>query len=101
VTGTKIFISAGDHDLCENIVHVVLARLPDAPAGTRGISLFIIPKFLPSADGAGRLQQRRVQRHRAQDGHQGLGHVHHRVRGLAEGFMVFEPNRGLEACSPS
>ncbi|MEZ4327653.1 MAG: acyl-CoA dehydrogenase C-terminal domain-containing protein [Polyangiales bacterium] len=51
VTGTKIFISAGDHDLCENIVHVVLARLPGAPAGTRGISLFIIPKFLPSADG--------------------------------------------------
>jgi alkylation response protein AidB-like acyl-CoA dehydrogenase len=52
ITGTKIFISAGDHDLCENIVHVALARLPDAPAGTRGISLFIIPKFLPAADGS-------------------------------------------------
>ena len=52
VTGTKIFISAGDHDLCENIVHVALARLPDAPAGTRGISLFIIPKYLPAADGS-------------------------------------------------
>lgn len=51
VTGTKIFISAGDHDLCENIVHVALARLPGAPSGTRGISLFIIPKFVPSADG--------------------------------------------------
>ncbi|UFH49781.1 phenylacyl-CoA dehydrogenase [Pseudomonas sp. KNUC1026] len=51
ITGTKIFISAGDHDLAENIVHIVLARLPDAPAGTKGISLFIVPKFLPSAEG--------------------------------------------------
>ncbi len=51
LTGTKIFISSGDHDLTENIVHIVLARLPDAPKGTRGISLFIVPKFLPSADG--------------------------------------------------
>ncbi|ROU00960.1 acyl-CoA dehydrogenase [Marinobacter sp. R17] len=51
VTGTKIFISSGDHDLTENIVHVVLARLPDAPKGTRGISLFIVPKFLPDASG--------------------------------------------------
>jgi alkylation response protein AidB-like acyl-CoA dehydrogenase len=51
VTGTKIFISSGDHDLTENIVHIVLARLPGAPAGTRGISLFIIPKYLPSANG--------------------------------------------------
>jgi alkylation response protein AidB-like acyl-CoA dehydrogenase len=47
VTGTKIFISAGEHDLTENIVHLVLAKLPDAPAGTRGISLFVVPKFLP------------------------------------------------------
>ncbi len=51
ITGTKIFISAGEHDLAENIVHIVLARLPDAPAGTKGISLFIVPKFLPDADG--------------------------------------------------
>ncbi|WP_111498395.1 acyl-CoA dehydrogenase C-terminal domain-containing protein [Marinobacter bohaiensis] len=51
ITGTKIFISSGDHDLTENIVHVVLARLPDAPRGTKGISLFIVPKFLPDADG--------------------------------------------------
>jgi alkylation response protein AidB-like acyl-CoA dehydrogenase len=48
VTGTKIFISAGEHDLTENIVHLVLAKLPDAPAGTRGISLFVVPKFLPA-----------------------------------------------------
>ena len=49
--GTKIFISAGEHDFTENIIHLVLARLPDAPAGIRGISLFICPKFLPDADG--------------------------------------------------
>ncbi|UZE97093.1 acyl-CoA dehydrogenase C-terminal domain-containing protein [Alkalimarinus alittae] len=47
ITGTKIFISAGDHDMVDNIVHIVLARLPDAPKGTKGISLFIVPKFLP------------------------------------------------------
>lgn len=51
ITGSKIFISAGDHDLAENIVHIVLARLPDAPEGTKGISLFIVPKFLPTAEG--------------------------------------------------
>ena len=51
LTGTKIFISSGDHDLTENIVHIVLARLPDAPKGTRGISLFIVPKFLPDSHG--------------------------------------------------
>lgn len=47
VSGTKIFISAGEHDLAENIIHLVLARLPDAPAGIRGISLFLVPKVLP------------------------------------------------------
>ncbi|MEE4361652.1 MAG: acyl-CoA dehydrogenase C-terminal domain-containing protein [Pseudomonadales bacterium] len=52
ISGTKIFISAGEHDLSENIVHLVLARLPDAPAGTRGISMFIVPKYLPDAQGA-------------------------------------------------
>jgi alkylation response protein AidB-like acyl-CoA dehydrogenase len=51
ITGTKIFISAGEHDLTENILHLVLAKLPDAPAGTRGISLFLVPKFLPKEDG--------------------------------------------------
>jgi len=51
LTGTKIFISAGDHDLTENIVHLVLARLPDAPAGIKGISLFLVPKFLPDEQG--------------------------------------------------
>ncbi len=51
ITGTKIFITWGDHESAENIVHLVLARLPDAPPGTRGISLFIVPKFLVKADG--------------------------------------------------
>ncbi|WP_226622376.1 acyl-CoA dehydrogenase [Alloyangia pacifica] len=50
--GTKIYISAGDHDLAENIVHLVLARLPDAPDGVKGLSLFIAPKFLPAEDGS-------------------------------------------------
>jgi butyryl-CoA dehydrogenase len=52
ITGTKIFISAGEHDLSENIVHLVLAKLPDAPEGTKGISLFIVPKFLVKEDGS-------------------------------------------------
>ena len=51
LNGSKIFISAGEHDLTENIIHLVLARLPDAPAGVKGISLFVVPKFLPKADG--------------------------------------------------
>jgi alkylation response protein AidB-like acyl-CoA dehydrogenase len=50
LTGTKIFISAGEHDLTQNIIHLVLARLPDAPPGIRGISLFIVPKFLPKEE---------------------------------------------------
>jgi len=52
LSGSKIFISAGEHDLADNIVHLVLARLPDAPAGTKGISLFVVPKYLPDASGA-------------------------------------------------
>ena len=52
IFGQKIYITYGEHDMTDNIVHLVLARLPDAPAGTRGISLFLVPKFLPGADGA-------------------------------------------------
>jgi len=52
ITGTKIFISAGEHDMTANHVHLVLARLPDAPEGSRGISMFLVPKFLVNADGA-------------------------------------------------
>ena len=52
ITGTKIFITSGVHDLCENIIHLVLAKTPNAPAGSRGISLFIVPKFHVNADGS-------------------------------------------------
>lgn len=52
ITGTKIFISAGEHDLTENIIHLVLAKLPDAPDGVKGISLFVVPKFMPNDDGS-------------------------------------------------
>ncbi len=52
ISGQKIFISSGEHDLAENIIHLVLARLPDAPQGSKGISLFVVPKFLPKADGS-------------------------------------------------
>ncbi len=52
ITGQKIYISWGDHDVAENICHLVLARLPGAPAGTKGISLFLVPKYLPKADGS-------------------------------------------------
>jgi acyl-CoA dehydrogenase len=52
ITGQKIYITYGEHDLTDNIIHLVLARLPDAPPGTRGISLFIVPKFLVKADGS-------------------------------------------------
>jgi len=51
ITGSKLFVSSGDHDLAENIVHIVLARMPDSPPGTKGISLFIVPKFISSEDG--------------------------------------------------
>ncbi|MGA8582767.1 MAG: acyl-CoA dehydrogenase C-terminal domain-containing protein, partial [Roseiarcus sp.] len=51
ITGQKIFISAGEHDLTDNIIHLVLARIEGAPSGTKGISLFLVPKFLPNADG--------------------------------------------------
>ncbi len=52
ISGTKIFITGGEHDLAENIIHLVLAKLPDAPAGSKGISLFLVPKFIPNADGS-------------------------------------------------
>ena len=52
ISGTKIFITYGDHDLAENVIHLVLARTPDGPVGTRGISMFIVPKYLPESDGS-------------------------------------------------
>ncbi len=95
VTGSKIFISAGEHDMSDNIIHLVLAKLPDAPAGTKGISLFIVPKFLPNASGeAG--ERNGVS----------CGSIEHKM-GIkasatcvlnfddAKGFLIGEPNKGL------
>ena len=70
ITGTKIFISAGEHDLAENIIHLVLARIEGAPEGTKGISLFIVPKFMVNADGSlGARNARHLRLDRTQDGH--------------------------------
>lgn len=97
LSGTKIFISAGEHDMAENILHLVLARLPDAPEGTRGISLFLVPKFLPDADG-GVGERNGIQ----------AGSIEHKM-GIhgnatcvinldqARGWLIGEPHRGLQA----
>ena len=97
ITGTKIFISAGEHDLTENIVHIVLARLPDAPEGTKGISLFVVPKFKVKADGT--LGERNAVNCGSIEHKMGIRASSTAVLNFdeAEGFMVFEPNRGLEA----
>ena len=97
ITGTKIFISSGEHDLSRNIVHLVLARLPDAPAGTKGISLFVVPKFVPDTNGNPGARNRIV-----------CASIEHKmgihgnatcVMSLdgARGWLVGEPNRGLNA----
>ena len=97
ITGTKIFISSGEHDLTENIVHIVLARLPDAPMGVKGISLFIIPKFNVNDDGS--MGERNTVR---------CGSIEHKM-GIhgnatcvmnfdgAKGYLLGEPNQGLQA----
>ena len=81
VFGQKIFITYGEHDLADNIVHLVLARLPDAPPGTRGISLFLVPKFLVNAGRLARGAQRRALRqHRAQARHPRLADLRDGLR---------------------
>ncbi len=97
ITGTKIFISAGDHDLTDNIIHIVLARLPDAPAGTRGISLFIVPKVLVNEDGS--LGERNGVRTDGIEHKMGIKASATCVIALenATGYMIAEPNKGLEA----
>jgi len=97
ITGTKIFISAGEHDLAENIIHIVLARLPDAPKGTRGISLFIVPKFMVNQDGS--LGERNTVKAGAIEHKMGIRASATCVMNFddAVGFMIAEPNKGLEA----
>lgn len=97
VTGTKIFISAGEHDLSKNIVHLVLARLPDAPGGTKGISLFIVPKFLPDASGnAGARNAVKCGSIEHKMGIHGNATCVINLDG-AKGWMVGTPNKGLNA----
>jgi alkylation response protein AidB-like acyl-CoA dehydrogenase len=97
LTGNKIFISSGEHDLTENIIHLVLARLPDAPKGVKGISLFLVPKFLPNEEG-----------NPGQRNGVTCAGIEHKM-GLkasatcqlvfedATGWLVGEPNKGLAA----
>ncbi|MGB1221226.1 MAG: acyl-CoA dehydrogenase family protein, partial [Alcanivoracaceae bacterium] len=97
ITGTKIFITGGEHDLTDNIIHLVLAKLPDAPAGSKGISLFLVPKFLLDDN------QNPGERNGVQ-----CGSIEHKmgIKGSAtcvmnfddaRGWMVGEPNQGLAA----
>lgn len=97
VTGTKIFISAGEHDLTDNIIHLVLAKLPDAPEGVKGISLFVVPKFLPDDQGEAGDANNVV-----------CGSIEHKM-GIhanstcvmnfddSKGWLVGEPHKGLRA----
>ncbi len=95
ITGNKIFISGGEHDLTPNIVHLVLARLPDAPAGTRGISLFLVPKFLPEEEGGGRnaVYCDGIEKKMGIKGSATCAMRFDKARG----WLVGEPNRGLNA----
>ncbi|MCO4321908.1 acyl-CoA dehydrogenase C-terminal domain-containing protein [Aliidiomarina quisquiliarum] len=97
VTGTKIFITGGEHDLTENIVHLVLAKLPDAPAGTRGISLFAVPKFLINEDGS--LGERNTVVAGSVEHKMGIHASATCVMNFdsAKGWLVGEPHRGLAA----
>jgi alkylation response protein AidB-like acyl-CoA dehydrogenase len=97
LTGTKIFISSGDHDLAENIVHIVLARLPGAPAGTRGISLFVVPKLAVGADG--KVGDRNGVNTGSLEHKMGISANATAVLNFdgAIGTLIGEPNKGLEA----
>jgi len=97
ISGTKIFISSGEHDLTENIVHLVLARLPDSPQGTKGISLFIVPKFVPDANGnPGVRNGVKCARIEEKMGIHGNATCVIDLDG-ATGWLVGEPNKGLQA----
>ncbi|MEO6092024.1 MAG: acyl-CoA dehydrogenase C-terminal domain-containing protein [Novosphingobium sp.] len=97
ISGEKIFISAGDHDLTENVVHLVLARLADAPAGVKGISLFLVPKFLPGEGGA--VGPRNGVSVAGIEHKMGMkaSATCQMVFDQARGWLVGEPNKGLVA----
>ena len=99
ITGQKIFITYGDHDMAENIVHLVLARLPEAPPGTRGISLFLVPKFVVDTDGS--LGQRNDVRCVSLEHKLGIHAsptcvLAYGDNGGAVGFLIGDENRGME-----
>jgi alkylation response protein AidB-like acyl-CoA dehydrogenase len=97
ITGSKIFISAGEHDMADNILHLVLARLPDAPEGSKGISLFLVPKFLSDADG--KLGERNpifVGAIEEKMGIHGNATCQMNLDGAA-GTLIGEPHKGLNA----
>ncbi|MBW7851142.1 MAG: acyl-CoA dehydrogenase C-terminal domain-containing protein [Rhodospirillales bacterium] len=97
ITGTKIFITAGEHDLTENIIHLVLARLPDAPKGVKGISLFLVPKFLVKDDGS--LGPRNGVACGAIEHKMGIKASSTCVMNFddATGWLVGEPHKGMRA----
>ena len=97
ITGNKIFISAGEHDFTSNIVHLVLARLPDAPAGSKGISLFVVPKYKVNADGS--LGERNAIYCGGLEHKMGIkaNATAQIVMDGAVGEMVGQPNKGLQA----
>lgn len=96
ITGNKIFISGGEHDLTENIVHLVLARLPDAPAGSRGVSLFLVPKFLPDGDKPGQRNRLECTGIEHKMGIHGSPTCSMQFN-QAIGWLIGEPHRGLAA----
>ncbi len=97
ISGTKIFITAGEHDLTDNIIHLVLARLPDAPAGSKGISLFIVPKVRVARDGT--LGERNGVRCGAIEHKMGIHGSATCVLNLdeAQGYLIGQPHKGLMA----
>jgi alkylation response protein AidB-like acyl-CoA dehydrogenase len=97
ITGTKIFITAGEHDFTDNIVHLVLARLPDAPSGSKGISMFIVPKMTVGRDGV--VGQRNAVRCGAIEHKMGIHGSATCVMNFdgAQGWLIGEPNKGLAA----
>ena len=99
ITGQKIFITFGEHDMAENIIHLVLARLPDAPEGTKGISMFIVPKFLVNADGS--LGERNDVECAGIEHKMGINGnptctLNYGENGGAIGYLVGRPNEGLK-----
>ncbi|MRG98806.1 acyl-CoA dehydrogenase [Xanthomonas sontii] len=97
VSGTKIFITAGEHDFTDNIVHLVLARLPDAPAGAKGISLLVVPKFKVARDGS--VGERNALRCGSLEHKMGIHGSATCVMNFdgAEGYLVGQPHKGLQA----